>query len=1616
MTNNESTRKAGEGFPIVGIGASAGGLDAFKKFFTAMPADSGIAFVLIPHLDPTHRSLMVELLAKQTPMSVVEAGHNMPVEANCVYIIPPNRDLSIERGHLQLSKPPERRGLQTAIDFFFRSLAADQQEKAIGIILSGTGSHGTLGLKEIKLVGGMVMVQDPKTADYDQMPQSAIGTGMVDFVLPPEEMPEALVRYVAQPYLNHVPQAPAAEGNPDQLNQILALLRARTKYDFRHYRKKMLMRRVERRMGLCQIHELADYLEHLREHPEEATALYKDLLIGVTAFFREPEAYQVLEQRVVPELVQRQTGDVPLRVWVPACATGEEAYSLAMLLLEQFFRANKPPHIQIFASDLDEQSLDVGRQGIYPDSIAGDVSSERRERFFLKIGEHDYRVTKQLRESIVFASQNVISDAPFSKLDLISCRNLLIYLEPEIQEKVISLFHFALSDDGFLLLGPSESIGRRTDLFDAISKKWRVYRRLGSAGRNLVEIPIVAAETRRSKVPGALATPRPPMGFAELTQRLLLADYAPAAVLINRRYEILYFFGPTMRYLELPTGEPTKDLMTMARQGLRTKVRAACHKALREGETVTDSNARALREGSYVPCTITVKPVTEPKEAEGLLLVTFEDRPQGEPNITAKETNEDSSFVPQLELELKTTREDLQATIQEQDNYNEELRASNEEVMSTNEELQSTNEELETSKEELQSLNEELNTVNNQLQDKLAELEQANNDLTNLFDSTDVATVFLDPDLRIRRFTPTTSNLLNLMAADVGRSICDIAPRFTADGLMEDARRILENLPSVEKEVSGEDGRCYLRRILPYRTADNRIEGVVVTYIDISDRKRAEQANYEARLYAEEIIETVREPLLVLDGNTCVRSANPAFYKTFQLTPEETENRLLCDLGNRQWDIPPLRTLLEEILSKGEDVADYQIEQEFEHIGRRTMLLNARTIRRAVGRPDEILLAFEDVTERKRSEEDVLRQNAELEERVRQRTTELESASEALRRERDRVQHYLNVMGAAMVALDTQGKVTLINQSGCEMLGLSEQEVLGKDWFEQFLPDRFRGEVRQIFNQILSGECARVEHFENPIRRPNGIERMIQWHNSELKDDAGRVVGVLASGTDLTDRKRAEQALRYSEDFTLSILASPVASIAVLDRDGRILAVNGAWEQFARENGESTLTAVGVGVNYLAACRAGMDSGDEFAAKALNGLRGVIDGDRAIFTLEYPCHTPTEDRWFQMTVTPARIADGGVVVAHLPITDRKRAEEALRENESRLSAIVETAADAIITIDERGIIDSINPATVRLFGYTQEELIGRNIKLLMPPPYCDEHDGYLARYLKTGEAKIIGIGREVKGRRKDGSIFPVDLAISEIQDRTGRLFTGIIRDITERKADQARLVQSERLAALGEAMAGLAHESRNALARGQGNLQRLARRLKDNDELLQMIEGALRANDDIRRQFEEVREYAAPIQLQPELLQLPEVIHKAWDELAPDRKGRKATLRIDRPDSDVTCVADAFSLRNVFRNILENSLAACEDPVEIDIEFANAKIDHSAALRISIRDNGPGLPPDVMERAFNAFFTTKTRGTGLGLAIVQRAVEAHGGEVAFDSGRGRGAEITITLPRKRSPS
>jgi two-component system, chemotaxis family, CheB/CheR fusion protein len=1067
-----------------------------------MPTDSGMAFVLVPHLDPNHQSLMVELVARQTSMPVLEAQDGQLVENNHVYIIPPNKFLGINEGRLRLTVPPEPRGHQTALDIFFRSLAEEQQERSIGIVLSGTGSHGIPGLKEIKLAGGMAMVQQPESADFDQMPMSAIATGLVDYVLRPEQMPEALLKYARAPYVRSDPAVVTDEpASPDQLARILVLIKTATRYDFRSYRKNMLLRRVQRRMGLAQVERLGDYLEMLRENPDEIIALYKDLLIGVTGFFRDPEAFQVLEERVIPELISRNGGKAPLRVWVPGCSSGEEVYSIAMVLIEQFARAKLAANIQLFASDIDEGALTVARRGTYPESAVGDVSAERQRRFFTRADDHNYQVSKRLRDTVVFAPQNLIGDAPFSRLDLISCRNLLIYLEPEVQKNVISLFHFGLNDGGCLMLGPSETVGRQAHLFELISSRWRVYRKSGPTRRQIVGIPVDAGLSLRQPVSNIEIATSTPIGLAELMQKQLLAEFAPASVLINRKFEVLCFQGPTVNYLEFPSGEPTRDLLAMARQGLRTRLRAMVPRVIQTGEPVTDAVPRVKRDGRYFSCRITVKPFSEPKKYSDLLLVIFEEG--REPPLSPQprtDTIEEHSLITQLEHELRATREDLQGTIEELESSNEEMKASNEEMMSMNEELQSVNEEMETSKEELQSTNEELITVNSQLNQKLVELNAVNNDISNLLDSTEIPTIFLTTELRIRRFTPSAIKLFHLLATDLGRPLQDLSRTFTSDQLLNDCRTMLETRSPIEREVRAENDQYYLRRVLPYWTAERHADGVVITFIDLTERKRAADLINEARLYSESIVATVREPLVVLDGSLLIRSANPSFHRAFQLSPEDVVDRSLFSIQERRWDIPALRHVLTEMLARDTDVLDFELVVPFGEAGDRTMLLNARSIRGTLDEPNLVLLAIEDITERKRAEQ------------------ELKTLSEA------RLRAIVTTAADAIVTIDEHGLIESCNPATERMFDYPAAAMVGRN-VKMLIPwTDFEGSSDGLI-QHLSTEDPHVHSLRRDVigRRSDGSTFPMDLALSELHEGSRHLfTGIMH---DISERKSLQQEL-----------------------------------------------------------------------------------------------------------------------------------------------------------------------------------------------------------------------------------------------------------------------------------------------------------------------------------------------------------------------------------------------------------------------------------------------------------------------------------------------------------
>jgi two-component system CheB/CheR fusion protein len=889
---------------IIGIGASAGGLDAFRAFFSKIPKNIGMAFVLVPHLDPSHQSLMAPLLASKIDMPVFEAEDNMLVEADHVYILPPGKEITIADGYLHLNDISQPRQQWQAIEHFLTSLAKDQAERSVAIILSGTGCHGTLSFRDIKLAGGIILAQDPLTTPHYQMPQNAIDTGLVDLIAAPEEMPAILIEYASHPCLERTTNT-ITEEILKNMHRILAYLRIRIKYDFSGYRKNMLLRRIQRRMCVSQTNTLEAYYDFLKATPEEASALNKDLLIGVTAFFRDKDAFSLINQSVIQNLITTCTEQNPVRIWVPACATGEEVYTITMMLFEAFEQAEKPVMAQIFASDIDEQSLKVAREGVYPKSIESDVSADRLARFFELTAKGTYQVKKELRETIIFATQNLISDTPFSRLDLISCRNLFIYLQPELQSNVLKTFHFALKPGGTLMLGPSESLGKNKKQFETLSKKWRIFKSIKATNKLSINFPIKRYSTLNHSTQNSYKTMNyqttPPARFAELVNRDLLEEYAPAAVLINRVYEILHFQGPTVNFLEFPKGTPTHDLITLLREGLRARIRTAVEYVLKENKSIVDLDAKVKRNGHYVPCMLTVRPVFDPKLPSDLLLITFEEKAGSAslkviPSATLNLSNNDSSIIEQLEYELNATREDLQSTVEELESSNEELKASNEEVMSMNEELQSTNEELETSKEELQSMNEELNTVNSELLFKVEELEKSYDDTQNLLSSTDIATLFLDRKLHIRLFNPSIGELLNLRESDIGRSISDFSAKVANSDLVTDAHQVLEKLTPIEKDVwsteDSQNNRCYLRRIVPYRTVDDHINGVVITFVEITERYQQEKYleqcvqertkalhDREARLST--IMKYASEAIVVMDESGIITDFNQAAENMF---------------------------------------------------------------------------------------------------------------------------------------------------------------------------------------------------------------------------------------------------------------------------------------------------------------------------------------------------------------------------------------------------------------------------------------------------------------------------------------------------------------------------------------------------------------------------------------------------------------------------------------------------------------------------------------------------------------------------------------------------------------
>jgi two-component system CheB/CheR fusion protein len=949
----------------VALGASAGGLESLKAFFENVEPDGGMAYIVVTHQDPSHASQLPDLLGNITSIPVNQVTDGTEVKPDNVYTIPPDRDMTIEDGVLKLSKQQQHHGLRAPITHFFRSLARDQGERAVCVLLSGMGTDGTPGMKDIKERLGMAMAQDPDTAKFSSMPRSAVSTGMVDFVLPVEEMPERLRVYRSQ-----MDQTGARERElPDHdLGKVFTVLRRITGHDFSSYKRNTIIRRVERRMNLMQIEELSAYIKKLQEDRGEVNVLFKDLLIGVTSFFREPEAWEVLKNEALPEYLAERADGENLRIWVAGCASGEEAYTMAITISEYLEKHNQHYEVQIFATDLDPDSIEKAREGVYPAGIASDVSKKRLDRYFVKDGDF-FRVKREIREMLVFAEQNVIKDPPFTRLDLVCCRNLLIYLESEVQEKLLPMFHYALRPEGLLMLGSSETVGRFMNLFTAVTNKWRLYRaRRVYLDRGNLEFPVGGGEEHPARLE---KKPKEAEDLRSLVEAELLQHVTPACVVVDAEGDIQYIHGRTSRFLEPAEGRAQMNVLEMARGGLDLKLPLALRKVVKDGREYSSPNVQVILNGDTIWVDVTARPL---RDTDGLVMLLFREVEAEHLRGMTEDVLQGASEQELVE-ELRRTKADLQSAMEEAQTRNEELRSANEEYQSTNEELQSANEELETSKEEMQSLNEELVTVNNELQNKVEDLTRAHRATQNLLDNLEVPIVLVDTGLNIKQFTSRITGILKLRTTDVGRPLSEVVTSLQNVNLEEEAREVLDTLDRSAREVTDKEGHRYFMKVKPFRSERDTIDGVIISLTDLQELEQMRQKYEEAAEkldiekvragFLQSVFDTIRESLLLLDRDLKVAMANQSFYSAFGLDPGRTEGTMVDDLGDGAFAQARLNRLLKKVLSQQASFDDYHIDMELGD-GQRSLLLNARLLRFGDGdkRQPYVLLALEDITDR----------------------------------------------------------------------------------------------------------------------------------------------------------------------------------------------------------------------------------------------------------------------------------------------------------------------------------------------------------------------------------------------------------------------------------------------------------------------------------------------------------------------------------------------------------------------------------------------------------------------------------------------------------------------------
>jgi two-component system CheB/CheR fusion protein len=1426
---------------VVGIGSSPAGLEALGEFLAALGDRGGdMAFVVVQNLDPSQQNVLPDLLRARTPMPVAEAHDGLPLERGHVHVIPAGSLLTVEGDVLRVAtvESPEQRA--TPIDDFLRSLAADRGSMAVALILSGTGTDGTLGIKAIADAGGMTMAQDGTSSRDDGTQRHAAILGVADHILPPARMPAELLAYGK--HIAALQKAGSAERMRQAIAEVLPticdLLYQHTELSFHHYKTSTLLRRVERRMQVLQVPSAAEYVERLRSNRDEPHALFKELLIGVTAFFRDPEAFDALAREVVPRLVERRS---PVRIWVPGCASGEEAYTLAMLVREQLDRIGNAPEFQIFATDIDDRALAVARQGIYPQSITESVSRERLERFFVKRG-NQYHVTKELREYCLFSAHNIISDPPFSRLDLISCRNLLIYLGPHLQKKLMAVFHYALRPNGFLFLGPSESITSHEELFRPVNAKYRISQRKATAIRPSAVLS--RTEGYRSSVTTLEAGAPVESDLAQIAQRMVLDEFSPKYAVVNEAGQILCTSGGTGRYLEASAGAFQNNIVSMARTGLRVGLRAALAESARARRMVVHDDLSVTTDAGVQSVRLIVQPMPRLGEPQGLYMVVFQDlggptvKDRDRPDIGASEHA--ATVIEHLERELTTTRADLEKTIVDLETSNEELKSSNEELLSMNEELQSTNEELETSKEEIQVANEAL--------------ARAHTDLQNFFASTRIATIFLDDTLNIQSFTPAVAEIYNLIPSDIGRPLAHITHRAVEMPPLPDPVSFRQAILPIEHEFRTIDGHWYMRRVLPYRTHEGQTEGMVITFTDVTALRESERDSRTRMAEIEAVYRTAPVGLAVFDVDLhCIRS-----------------NERLAELTGTP---------------------------THDHVGR----------------------------------------------------TAIEMMGQEVGAEVDRLLRRVREKGEPSLRIELRGSTP-------------SDPTSERIWLSSFYPIPSPGAEVSCINVVLQDITA-LESNERARQRL-----------ATLVESSADFVGIARLDGRLVYLNRAGQALVGIES------EDAVRSSSMED------CIHPEDLPFAR----STVVP--------AALAEGRWAGDL-------RFRHLVTGEPVdVFFDLFRIDDPSSGAPMNLaTVTKDARA-------------QKRAVDAIRETGTRLRAIVDAAADAIVTFDDRGTIESINPATVRLFGYHPEELIGRPISLLissLEPP------SHLARR-PNSSAQTIEARREVMGTRKDGSTVPLELVTSEMFLDGQRLFTCLLRDITERKLAEsereARLEELSRTVHFSEMFVGvLGHDLRNPLHAIMMGASMLLQR-KDAETISRVSGRILRSADRMARMIDQLLDFTRirlgrGLPLERKRVDLGEVGRAVIEELQILEQGTDVQLE---PHGDLVGMWDRDRLAQLLSNLVGNALEHRRASTTVVVRLDGA---NPLGLTITVWNQGV-VPEDLLPVIFEPLRTRspikKARGSsglGLGLFISQQVVRAHGGTLEVRSSETEGTTFTIHLPR-----